>query len=100
MAMCAKDAEQKHRRRIKEEYHTSMSDYFEAYGRPLKATNYFNYLGRVLDASTDNWTEVANNTRKGWRRWKRFSRILGWEGANTGTYSTSYKTIVQADQYF
>ena len=58
------------------------------------------HLGRVLTAYDNDWPVVVTNMRKARRKWGRFSRILGWEGANAWTPGTFYKAVVQAALLF
>ena len=37
---------------------------FEAYGEPINNVLEFTYLGRVLTAGDDDWTEVVGNLGK------------------------------------
>ena len=63
---------------------------FEAYGKPLETVSTFKYLGRVMTAGDDDWTEVAGNLLKVRKSWGRLSRILSREGADkkvSGTFS-------------
>ena len=50
---------------------------FQAYRRPLVAMLDFKYLGRVLTASDNDCTAVAQNFRKAQKQWVRVLRILG-----------------------
>ena len=73
---------------------------FEAYGRPVVAVSEFNYLGRVLTRSDDDWTTVVGNLRKTRKQWAKISRILGKEGADSRPLGIFYKEVVEADLMF
>ena len=47
----------------------------------------FKYLGRMLDRSDDNWTEVHNNIRKAHWVWGRLGKMLWKEGAEPRVYA-------------
>ena len=46
------------------------------YGVPLAPVTPSKYLGRVLSASYNNWTEVFYNLRRAQKKWERLSRVL------------------------
>ena len=48
-------------------------------GRPISDLASFDYLGRIITATDDNWLEVLFNLRKAWNKWEKILRILGWE---------------------
>ena len=60
----------------------------------------FKYLRRVLTASYYDWPSVVGNLRKARSTWDRFSRILGWEGADPHTSVTFYMALVQEKLLF
>ena len=53
-----------------------------------------------MNTSDDNWPAVVKNMRDGRRKWSRFSRLWGKEGANARTSDTLYKAVVQATFLF
>ena len=58
---------------------------FTKYGWPLEMVSSFQYLGRKLSATGDDWMDVSGNLRKDLRHWLRLSRICGWEGVDVQT---------------
>ena len=82
-AQWAKGADQKRCRMEVDEMQSSTERAFWAHGCPLTSVSQFNYIGRVLTASVDEWTTVVGNIKKALQKWDRFSRILGREGENT-----------------
>ena len=42
----------------------------------------FNYLGKILDRSEDNWPAVLRNVGKDCRVSNRLGKMLRWEGAD------------------
>ena len=75
-AYCAKGMERKRRWMAAEEMRKSAARVFQAYGRPLETVSFFKYLGCILMALGDNWTEVVVNLRKARNIWARLYRIL------------------------
>ena len=73
---------------------------FKAYVWTLEAVTSFKYMGRVMNTSDNNWPAVVKNMRDGRRKWSRFSRLWGQEGANARTSDTLYKAVVQATFLF
>ena len=67
---------------------------FQAYVRPLGIFTNFKYLGRVLTAGYNAWTEVVGNLKKAQNRWARLTRILGPEGANLRVSGMFSKAVV------
>ena len=55
---------------------------FEANRAPIESVTEFKYLGRILTATDDDWTEVVGNLGRARRRWGRLSRVIGREGAD------------------
>ena len=66
--MCAKGTERKRRRRIEEEDHVRTEATFQSYVRSLEVANSFEYLGRVLIVSEDDWAVPINNMIKACRK--------------------------------
>ena len=52
------------------------------YGVPLALVNSFKYLGRVLTAEVDNWSEVVCNLQRARQKWMRLTGILSREGVD------------------
>ena len=52
-AQCAKEAERKRKRILKEDMQGSVDRDFQAYGRPLETVTSFKYLGWVLQAGDE-----------------------------------------------
>ena len=67
-----------------------------AYGIPLVSVNFFKYLGRVLLAAYDNWTEVINKLWRARWKWARLTRVLIREGVNARTMGQIYLAVVQS----
>ena len=61
---CANEAEIKRRRMAEEDLQESAERAFQAYGISIKIISSFKYLGWVLTAAEDNWTEVVRNLSK------------------------------------
>ena len=80
-AKCDKGAERKRWRLVEEEMRESAERAFQPYGRPLAAVTSFKYLGWVLTAADENWTEVIGNFWKEQKIWACLARIMGQEGA-------------------
>ena len=60
---------------------------FSAYGRPLDMVTSFRYLGRLISAAEDHWTEVVSNLSQTRSVWKRMKIILIREGGrSTGVH--------------
>ena len=64
------------------------------------AVSEFNYLGRVLTASDDDWPAVVGNLRKARKRWAVMLRILGQEGSYPRAFVNFYNKVVQATLLF
>ena len=63
-ALCSKGVEQKICCLEAEDMRESTERCLQAYVRPLEMVTSFKYLGQVLAASDDDWTEVVGNLRK------------------------------------
>ena len=59
----------KRRQMVAEEVRAASKMYLNTYGRPLMDVSSFNYLGRVLSDSYDDWPSVIANLRKAHNRW-------------------------------
>ena len=57
--------------------------------------NSLKYLGRVLTASDDYWTEVVGKIRKSWKSWARLMRILGQEVTSPWVSGMFSNAVVQ-----
>ena len=79
---CANGGGRKCRQLAEEELWKSLKRSFQAYVEPLETVMCFNYMGRVLTAGGDDWTELASNLRKARNSWMRMTRILIREGAD------------------
>ena len=56
----------------------------------------FNYLGRLLGRSDDDWPEVLHNISKARQVWGRLGNILQREGAEPTVSGKFYHAVVQA----
>ena len=79
-AQCAKGAEGKRRRLAKTDKRDNLERAFSAYRQPMEAVSEFQYLGRILTATDDDWPEVAGNIKKVRRCWGSLAWVLGREG--------------------
>ena len=61
----------------------------------MKAVAEFQYLGRVLTATDDDWPAVAGNIRKARVSWGRLARVLGQEGADPKVSRSFYTDVTQ-----
>ena len=68
---------------------------FHAYGTKMRAVTEFNYLGRVMTNTDDDWPAVAGNIRKVRASWGRLARILGREGADLKVTRSFYIALTQ-----
>ena len=94
--MCSRGDEQRQKRQWEEEARRRNVLAFQDYGRLLVSVSEFNYLGRMLTASDDNWPASVVNLKKAWKPWARMLRVLGWGGSDPWTYGKFYKAVVQA----
>ena len=62
----------------------------------IKGVDIFKYLGRPLDRSDDNWTEVLRNIQKVRQVLGHLGKFLWMEGADTFISEKFYRTVVQA----
>ena len=62
----------------------------------IKGVNLFKYLGRPLDRSDENWTEVLRNIQKARHVLGHLGKFLWMEGADTFISEKFYRTVVQA----
>ena len=69
---------------------------FSAYGRPIQMVTSFRYLGRVISAADDNWPAVVWNLAKARAVWRRMTRILSREGAETRVSGFFFKAVIQS----
>ena len=72
-----------------------MEQAFHAYGQPMEAVSEFRYLGRILTATDNDWTEVAGNIKKARRSWGRLDWVLGREGADPKVSRNFYIAVTQ-----
>ena len=56
-----------------------------AYGHPLMAVPSFNYLGRFMLASDDNWPVVLSKLHRVRQKWEHILQLIGWEEADSQT---------------
>ena len=68
---------------------------FHAYGKPMAAVSEFCYLGQMITATDDDWSEVAGNLRKAWMSWGRLARVLGREEADPKVSRSFYTAVTQ-----
>ena len=73
-----------------------MDRVFLAYGTPLEAVPYTNYLGQTLLSSDNNWLDVEQNLQRSWGKWGQLVKILGREGAYRIMAGRFYVVVVQA----
>ena len=67
-----------------------------AYGETMEAVSEFRYLGRLLTATEDDWSEGAGNIKKARRSWGWLAKVLGREGADHKVSRTFYIAVTQA----
>ena len=68
---------------------------FHAYGKTMEAVSEFRYLGRLLTATDDDWSEVAGKIRKARVSWGRLARVLGREGEDPKVSRSFYTAVIQ-----
>ena len=56
----------------------------------------FRYLGRTLDQTDDDWTEVRRNIVRARFFWWGLGTLLQWEGADPRVAEIFYRAVVQA----
>ena len=56
----------------------------------------FQYLGRPLDQTDDDWPAVRQNIMRARSVWGRLGKILGREGADPKVSARFYRAVVQA----
>ena len=61
----------------------------------MRAVTEFQYLGRVLTDTDDDWPAVAGNIWKARASWGRLARVLGREGADPKVSRTFYTAVTQ-----
>ena len=93
---CAKGAERKRRWLSETETREKSERAFEAYRAPIKLVSEFKYLGRILTATDDDWSEVVGNLRKARRSWGRLSRVLSRKGTDPKVSRAYYIAVTQA----
>ena len=69
---------------------------FSEYGTSLMAVPFFNYLGRTLLSSDNDWPAVEQNLRRARVKKGRITETLGREGAYRRTVGRFYVALVQA----
>ena len=65
--------------------------------RPLTAVSSFNYLGRFLSVSYNDWPAVIWNLRRVHQKWAFLSQVLGRDGADAwvlGVFNTAVVQVV------
>ena len=66
---------------------------FRAYGQPMEAVLDFQYLGRLLTATDNDWPALAGNIKKARRIWVRLARVLVREGADPKVSQNFYIAV-------
>ena len=61
----------------------------------MEAVSEFRYLGRLLTATDDDWTQVTGNIQKAQVIWGRLVRVLGREGADPKVSRGFYTAVTQ-----
>ena len=61
----------------------------------MEAVSEFRYLGRLLTATDDDWTQVTGNIRKAQVSWGRLARLLVREGADPKVSRSFYTAVTQ-----
>ena len=56
----------------------------------------FKYLGQVISANDDDWTEAVRNLDWAKKLWRRMLHILRKEGATPRVYGFFFKAVKQA----
>ena len=92
---CKKGAERTRRRLEETETRENADLAFHAYRKPMEAMSECRYLGRLLMATDDEWTEMTGNIRKAWVSWGRLVRVLGREGADPKVSRSFYTAVTQ-----
>ena len=72
-----------------------MGKVFSAYGTPPMAVSLFQYLGKMLSSSDNNWTSVERNLRREQGKWVRSTKILGRKGADMRMAERFYVAVMQ-----
>ena len=93
---CTKGAEINRQWMAEEELQESVERAFQAYVRNIETVTFFKYLGQVLTAKDDEWTEVVGNLSKAQKSLARMERIMVREGANPRVSGMFFKAVVQA----
>ena len=65
------------------------------YRRPLTTVSSFNYLGRFLLASDNDWSAVIWNLRRAQQKWAYLSQVIGWYGADAWMSGNFYTRVLQ-----
>ena len=94
-AQCTKGEEWNQCRLVVEENRADTERSFRENGRPLTMVLTFNYLGRIIMASDNEWKLVVGNLCEAQNKWARISRILGREGEYTRVSGNFFKAVVQ-----
>ena len=66
----------------------------------IEGVEVFKYLGRLLNWSVDDWSEVLCNTRKAHYVLGRLGKLLWSEGAEPAVSETFYRMVVQVVLFF
>ena len=61
----------------------------------MEAVSEFRYLGRLLTATDDDWTQVTGNIQKAQVIWGRLARLLVREGADPKVSRSLYTAVTQ-----
>ena len=61
----------------------------------MRAVTEFQYLGRLMTNTDDDWPAVAGNLRKARVSWGRLARILIQEGADPKVSRSFYIYVIQ-----
>ena len=81
---------------MEEEAQTGTEMTITAYGILLDPVTYFNYFGRILPESDNDWIAVVHNLWRERQEWARFSRVLRRECADAWTSGRIYLVAAQA----
>ena len=74
---------------------TTSEKAFHAYGDKMRVVTEFQYLGRMMTNTDEDWPAVAGNLRKAQVSWGRLARILGREGADPKVSRNFYIAVTQ-----
>ena len=94
--MCCCGMERKQLSLVVEETKERVGRVFLAYATPITEVPFFNYLGRILLSSNNNWPAVEQNLRIARGKWGRLAKILGREGVDGRMAGKFYVAVGQA----